>query len=223
MHLTEKPKNAPHLPSLPIPVTEYLALHNDLLYEGFDIHSLHERTDWKTINIQANATPDDTFRLLPSSPDFEYGGYLTETAIHYIACEETRAHIDLTKLCTFHSHPTSYETADIPSSGDIYHYIKWGGGVRSITVGTNWIWVWTKDKSLLNVLQKLNSWENENMVEVLKTCSIDLYYPHVLKAIGLDWPDEATKKTPEQINPLVWSAQLKEALGISTHLLNRDI
>ena len=106
------------------------------------------------IRIPPGSSAAKVYRLLPSAEDFEYGGYLTKTRIRYVAGGPEGAHTDYTKPCTFHSHPTGAQYADVPSPADIYYFLKWRHR-RAITVGARWIWVWTKDQQNLKTVRRL--------------------------------------------------------------------
>jgi hypothetical protein len=213
-------KPAPHLPLPPVDQSSY----DDLYASEFRIDGISPGMpeDWKEIRISAGATEFETYRHLPSAPDFEYGGYLTKTRIRFQPCEATQAFTNTSKACTFHSHPTDYSTSDIPSDKDIYSFLKWRH-LRAITVGRDWIWVWDKDQYLLSVVKRLLHWEKKHMVEEMgRLCKshpddfIDRCIRKALDAIGIEYPKKK-KPCPEE-----WSKALESSIGLKTRLISRD-
>ncbi|MBC8509063.1 MAG: hypothetical protein H8D34_29765 [Chloroflexi bacterium] len=213
-----------HLPKPPLAEIEYRELHDDFIHEELHVEYFTERTDWVEIGIPADISNEEIYRLLPSAEDFEYGGYLTEKAILFIKGDESEVKVDKTKLCTFHTHPTSSKNADMPSPTDIYHFLKWAGGVRTITVGKKWIWVWDKTVPVMNTVKRLKAWEEENMWNAIQTFFqtekdedvFKSYYSHVLTELGLIWPENYPDLPAEE-----WSALLENCLSIKTQLILR--
>ncbi len=121
-----------------LPVPLLTAQEWDQLYEfnsRGDEYDFSEH-DWKQIPIPIGAIAEDVYRLIPSSPNYEFR-LLTER-IHFIQCGEKSANTINSYLCTFHTHPTGLEGTepDLPSSSDIYSFLKWRNQ-RAITVGVN--------------------------------------------------------------------------------------
>ena len=102
-----------------------------------------------------------------------------------------------------------------------YSFLKWRH-LRAITVGADWIWVWTKDRLNLRTVRQLEEWEAMHMLDELKRLSressgdfICRYNERVLNKLGLRWPRRPTT------DPTWWSALLRESLGIKTKLIRR--
>ena len=115
------------------------------------------------ITISALMSAEEVYRRLPSAPDFEYGGFITQNEIRYQACEAFSADTHACRPCTWHSHPTAHPNADMPSGKDIYGFLKWRSR-RAVAVGRDWIWVFDKSLSTIPTLEKLRSWQEKNMV-----------------------------------------------------------
>lgn len=175
---------------------------------------------WSKINISKSLSLDAICRRLPSSPDFEYAGYLTKSRILYQSFGANNSLPDYTKDCTFHTHPSNAPNADVPSALDICSFLK---DVRkcAITVGRDWIWIWHKTPKTVQLAKQLNAWELKHMIETLSRLDSGLslhafreqYCRFPLQAIGLQWSRRLRK-------PETWCKRL-EAVGIDTILLRR--
>ena len=130
------------------------------------------------------------YRLLPSAETFEYGGFLTESKIHFVKCKEKSASVISAYPCTFHSHPTNLEGTepDLPSGKDIYSFLKWRQQ-RAITVGRELIWVFDKTVETVPIIKSLETWERGNMISTFGKLRHDkvedeanAYIPIVLNA-----------------------------------------
>ena len=121
---------------------------------------------WREIRIPTGLSAAEAYRRLPFATDFEYGGYLTKTRIRYVSGDSTGVYVPFEKCCTFHSHPSGDPAADAPSSLDIYALLKWEHQ-RTITVGSDWIWVWTKNRQTLKTAWRLWKWELQNLAPML--------------------------------------------------------
>lgn len=94
----------------------------DRLYafnHGADDYSEREST-WQERRIPQGLAEVEVYQRLPSAAKYEFGGYLTKTRLRFHRCEATLAHSPMSKCCTFHSHPTSHELADVPSAEDVF-------------------------------------------------------------------------------------------------------
>jgi hypothetical protein len=81
-----------HPPHLPRPLADQAAYKR--LYEfnnGVD-DILMAEPNWREIRIPFGSPAAAVYRLLPSAPNFEYGGYLTRTRIRYLVCEAKAAY-----------------------------------------------------------------------------------------------------------------------------------
>ena len=211
---------ASHLPSPPIDLLAYHRLYASGIDSDWDILNLESLRE---IRIPGRLSPEEVYRRLPSAPDFEYGGYLTKTRIRYMACEPTKAFVPSdSKLCTFHSHPSSHPRADAPSPSDVYQFLK-QSHLRAITVGANWIWVWDKPRKVFTKIKQLLVWEEKHLVAEMTRLSkkhpdsfVDRYMVIALRRVGLSWPTRLRNDLP------AWSALLRRCLGIKTTLLRRD-
>lgn len=183
---------------------------------------LFEPTAWREIRIPPNSTATQVYRMLPTAADYEYGGYLTKTRIRYAAGEATRADVPFEKSCTFHTHPSDHSAADAPSARDVYHFLKWEHQ-RTITVGADWIWVWTKNQKTLTHVRRLWEWELDNMVPTLQRISDtpgahlfeDYACEVLLRRFGLRWLPNR-ERTPQR-----WSILLRDVFGLRTVLIRR--
>ena len=72
-----------------------------------------------SIAISASISAEEVYRMLPSAPDFEYGGFITENEIHYQVCGDDWATTQYRQACVWHSHPTAHPNADVPSGNDV--------------------------------------------------------------------------------------------------------
>jgi hypothetical protein len=176
---------------------------------------------WSEIRTSRNLSLSEVCRRLPSSKDFEYAGYITKSRIRYQLCGHNTSISDYTKVCTFHTHPTSACNADVPSAADICNFLKCEHK-RAITVGREWIWVWNKTQKTKRLAEKLNDWELKNMAKLLSYLNSNLpyhvfreqYCRYAIQAIGLRWSRRLRK-------PATWCKRLEE-IGIDTTLFSRS-
>jgi hypothetical protein len=176
---------------------------------------------WREIRIPTGLSAAEVYRRLPSATDIEYGGYLTKTRIRYVTGDSAGVYVPFEKSCTFHTHPSALPAADAPSSLDIYGFLKWEHQ-RTITVGSDWIWVWTKNPQTLKMAWRLWKWELQNLVPTLMaSCRshgkrmATHYAGQALQELGLRWPCR------QSLNPKRWMPLLRETLGIRTRLIRR--
>jgi hypothetical protein len=176
---------------------------------------------WREIRIPTGLSAAEVYRKLPSATDGEYGGYLTKTRIRYVSGDATGVYVPFEKSCTFHSHPSGDPAADAPSSLDIYAFLKWEHQ-RTITVGSDWIWVWTKNPQSLKMVWRLWKWELQNLAPALMaSCRshgkhmVTHYAGQALQDLGLRWPCR------QSLDPKRWMPLLRETLGIRTRLIRR--
>jgi len=177
--------------------------------------------NWREKRIPIGLSAPEVYRRLPSATDFEYGGYLTKTRIRFIRGDATRSYTDTDKHCTFHSHPTAFPAADVPSELDVYIFLK-RRHFRAITVGAEWIWVWDKNKQVLATVERLLEWEVQHMFdEMYRLCKehpegfADRYPRKALRAIGVDYC------TKPRTHPETWRLSLSRCTGIDTTLIPR--
>ena len=192
----------PHLPIPVLPKQEW-----DAIYEfnaGADECDFSEN-EWQQTPIPSGASAEAVYRLLPSAETFEYGGFLTESQIHFVKCKEKSASVISAYPCTFHSHPTNLEGTepDLPSGKDIYSFLKWRQQ-RAITVGRELIWVFDKTVETIPIIKSLETWERDNIINTFGKLrhdkvedEVDAYIPIVLNALGLDWPERAHDVTKD--------------------------
>ena len=141
------------LSHMPIPLMED---HEwDALYRfnsGADDCDFNEN-EWQTTPIPNGLSAEAVYRLLPSAPTLEFGGYLTDSQIHFVECNELSANTISSNLCTFHTHPTEVADTepDLPSNKDIYSFLKWRQQ-RAITVGKELIWIFDKTMETLSLI-----------------------------------------------------------------------
>ena len=215
---------AAHLPSPFMSSHEY-----DLLYAfnlGVDDSGV-EDTAWREKRIRPGRTAEEVYALLPSAPDFEYGGYLTKTRIRYAACEAMNSDVPHSKLCTFHSHPTNLDGTepDLPSVDDVYAFLKFRS-LRAITVGKHIIWVMEKSRRTVPTIRKLADWERQHLVaafsEQIKRHpdrAKKFYRQQVIRALGVEWPVGLAAVTDKF--RASWPRLLQETLGIDVTLQHR--
>jgi hypothetical protein len=149
--------------------------------------------------------------------------YLTKTRIRFQRCEAKQAFTETSRACTFHSHPNEYPKADIPSTSDIYSFLKWAN-IRAITVGKDWIWIWDKELEVFSTtVKRLRDWEGKHLVkEMMRSSEAQTgdFRPHYIKkalnAIGVRYP-KRRGTTPEE-----WSQALESSIGLKTRLIPRD-
>ena len=208
MTVSHEPTHLPKCPTDPIAYDRLYAfnLRTDNLH-GID-------AEWEENRIRPGLTEDEIYRLLPSAGGFEYGGYLTKTRIRFMKCDATKANTLMSKVCTFHSHPTENASADVPSIGDVFQFLYFRH-IRTITVGSTRIWVWDKTRATMTTVKKLGAWSKANLLtEVLR---LEKKFPHtwhqpymklVLKQLGLDY----SKKL------MVWDAHWEEMLRNILHI-----
>ena len=173
------------LPTSFMPEEEYQQLYaTNSEVDDFE----HEREE-ASIPIEPAMTAAEVYRMLPSSPDVEYGGYITSTEIRYQKCGKTWANTVFCQPCTWHSHPTAHPNCDIPSRQDIYQFLKWRHR-RAITVGGRFIWVFDKSMKTVPIIRALHDWESRNMITRVRywietTQELDGYIAEVLDVLGL--------------------------------------
>ena len=168
-----------------MPELEYQHLYSTNY--GVDEYEL-EREE-APILIDPAMTAEEVYRMLPSSPDFEFGGFITRNAIRYEKCGAKSARTDFSEPCTWHSHPTDHPNCDIPSRKDIYQFLKWRHR-RAITVGRRFIWVFDKSMRTVPIIRALHDWESRNMLTRMRywmgtAKEIDGYVHEVLAVLGL--------------------------------------
>jgi hypothetical protein len=209
-----------HLPRPPRDPAAYRRLY-EMTSPFDDIFYQHE--PWQEIRIRPGSSALDVYHRLPSASDFEYGGYITETRIRYQGGGATSARTIRSKACIFHTHPSEYPTADMPSVCDVYQFLKCRH-LRAITVGADWIWVWNKTLSVLRTVRRLFAWEAEHMVpeasRLMREAPADFrarYFALALDALGVKWPQSGCRE------PKVWCGILRDGLGITTTLIRGRI
>lgn len=201
----------PHLPEPPADPEGYNRLY--AFNDGTDDY-LEDEAAWKEIRIPPGLSADEVYRLLPSAPAFEYGGYLTKARIRYAACDPTRAGTLCSRPCTFHSHPAGLPgiEADTPSVSDVYSFLKYRH-LRAVTVGKALIWVWDKTPATLETVARLAAWEAKYLVR--EADRLIKKHPHgweraymraALKALGVAWPRSGQKLDG------AWPEMLREGL-----------
>ncbi len=179
---------------------------------------------WQEIRIPSASSAEDVYRRLPSDMDIEFGGYLTQTRIRYVAGGRRQAWVPQSKACTFHSHPTRIQRIepDVPSAGDIRHFLS-GRHWRTITVGRSLLWVWDKTARTRNVMRKLWEWESKNMVREVRRLMqsfpddwLTRYYHLAIEKLGVRLPQN------NQRWARIWPEQLQTKLGFKVTVLERD-
>jgi len=213
-----------HLPKPFMPKSEW-----DRLYEfnaGADECDCSEG-EWKTIAIPDGATALEVYRMIPSAPNFEYGGYLAEDKIHFTKCNEKSAGTRTSALCNFHTHPTDLPgtVPDMPSAKDVYAFLKWSNH-RAVTVGKELIWVFDKTEQTIPVIQKFANWERQNMLatfrQVEQQGSNDAagdYVFHPLGELGLHWPQQGSEVTEKLLKS--WAIELEQCLRFKVTVFDR--
>ncbi len=152
-----------HLPRPPQDPETYKRLY-EMNCAFDDDFSQHE--PWQEIRIRPGSSALDVYHRLPSASDFEYGGYITKTRIRYHGGGATSASTIRSKACIFHSHPAEHPLADMPSTNDVYQFLKCRQ-LRAVTVGADWIWVWNKTPTVMRTVRRLFEWEDEHLVSKL--------------------------------------------------------
>ena len=109
MTVSKQPSFLPQYPLDPVAYDRLYAFNH-----GTDDYSEQTRR-WKEIRLKPGLSEIEVYRKLPHASGFEYGGYVTQSRIRFHRCEATRAFVLGSKLCTFHSHPTSHKGAGVPS------------------------------------------------------------------------------------------------------------
>ena len=208
------------LPKCPIDSEAYRQLYEFKLWidDWFEAHSAVQ-----TIRIRPGMTEEAVYRLLPSAGNFEYGGYITKSRIRFYQCEAVRAVIQTSKPCTFHSHPTDYETADVPSVRDVHNFL-YAKHLRTITVGAKLIWVWEKSRATLLVVKKLIAWAEANMLKEMLRLSLaypksftDDYMMLALKNAGMAWPRKHSEWAAN------WEGMLRDKLKFNVRVFPRSL
>jgi hypothetical protein len=112
-------KHAPYLPSPFMDQEQHRLLYRDkMATDEFDLECELPPTP-----ISPDMSEEAVYQLLPTAPDFEYGGFITENLIRYQKCESTFASTVESEACIWHSHPTDAPKADMPSCSDIYTFL----------------------------------------------------------------------------------------------------
>lgn len=211
---------AAHLPKCPVNRAAYERLY---AFNGGTDDFLDNDAPWQEIRIRPGLAEDAVYRLLPCAGAFEYGGYLTKTRIRFSKCEATRANIPMSKVCTFHSHPTDIATADVPSASDVFQFLNFRH-LRAITVGSTRLWVWDKTRATMTTVKKLGVWSEANMLTEVRRLEkkfshawADPYMRLALKHLGLDWPK---KHKDWQAH---WEEMLRKVLRIKVRLFPRIV
>ncbi|MDY3555975.1 hypothetical protein R5W24_005122 [Gemmata sp. JC717] len=196
----------------------YRLLYASLGAEACDIDQSEQCGE---IAVPPGLTDAEVYRLLPTAPDFEYGGYLMPTRIRYMPCGAETAELFGSHACSFHTHPTDHPYADVPSAPDVYQFLKWPHR-RTITVGGTLIWVWDKDQATIATVRRLADWESEHLVatmtEMVNRHGADAvleYQLAALESLGLVWPDRIEDWATG------WRDLLEEQLGFRVTVLNR--
>ena len=154
---------------------------------------------------------------------------MSETHVHYVVCRATSASTNNAHPCTFHTHPTDLEGTepDLPSASDVYSFLKWRHQ-RAVTVGRELIWVFDKTIETVPVIEKLSTWERENMISTfhkldrqrIEDISRD-YMIIALNAIGLAWPKLAADVESDFRNS--WCDLLEERLSIAVNCFKKTL
>lgn len=208
-----------NLPVCPIERQDYEALY--AFNHGTDDFQEVDSA-WHVIHIPPGLTEDDAYRLLPSAPDFEYGGYLTRTRIRFRKCGSIQTNTLKSRPCTFHSHPTDLVHADLPTVNDVYMFLACRH-LRAVTVGATQLWVWDKTSATLATVRKLATWVEANQLKEVRR--LEKQFPYVwhepymkliLKNLGLVWP-----KNPRDLKEH-WSQMLGKVLKIKVRVFSRD-
>ena len=214
------PHEPSHLPKMPATPAAYERLY---AFNGGVDDFLDRDSRWQEIRIRPGLTEAEVYRLLPCAGDFEFGGYLTKTRIRFIKCDPTRANMPMSKVCTFHSHPTDLATADIPSAGDVFQFLNFRH-VRAITVGSSRLWVWDKTKATLNTVKKLGVWAETHMLAEVHRLEKkfpnawhDPYRKLALKQLGLVWPIKQKEWEAH------WEEMLRDVLQIKVRVFPRSV
>ena len=205
-----------HLPRPPQDPETYKRLY-EMNCAFDDDFSQHE--PWQEIRIRPGSSALDVYHRLPSASDFEYGGYITKTRIRYHGGGATSASTIRSKACIFHSHPAEHPLADMPSTNDVYQFLKCRQ-LRAVTVGADWIWVWNKTPTVMRTVRRLFEWEDEHLVseasrlmEEALADFTDRYSDLVLDALGMKWWQS------RDTEPRAWCELLRDGLGITTTLI----
>jgi hypothetical protein len=180
-----------HVPEEPFAPDAYRRLY---AFNGGVDDYMEDMAEWQERRIRPGLPEADVYRLLPSAPDFEYGGYLTRTRIRFLRCGADRAGTRKSQPCTFHSHPSDVSTADVPSAGDVFSFLAYRH-LRTVTVGATKIWVWDKTKETLTTVEKLGAWYERNLMKEVRRLERrdpidlpDLFFKSALRNLGLVWP-----------------------------------
>jgi hypothetical protein len=182
---------------------------------------LGDHSPWQEIRIRSGLSEEQIYQLLPSAAGYEYGGYVTKSRIRYRRCESTEARLPMSKPCTFHSHPTSLITADLPSASDVLLFLNFRH-LRSVIVGSSRILVWDKTKPTMEIVKKLSSWSDANMVAEVRRLEKefpngwhDPYAKLALKNLGLIWPKSQARWSTH------WETMLRNILKIRVRVFPR--
>jgi len=220
-HASKAPANIP--PHLPRPFMDPAAY--DRLYafnSGVDDYLAFD-SDWQQIRIRSGLTEIEVYRMLPHAKDFEFGGHLTKSRIRYLRCGETQANSLMSRTCTFHSHPTAWPAADLPSLNDIYMFLA-HRHLRAVTVGATRIWVWDKTRATMSTVRKLGAWSEANLLTAVSRLMKSNpngweleYFNLALTNLGLDFPKKL------EVWERNWVEQLRKKLKIRVRVFQRNV
>ena len=153
--------------------------------------------------------------MLPTAPNFEYGGYLTKTRICHVAGWDDGVNVPTFKHCTFHSHRSGDPHADLPSFKDLYCFLRYTH-LRHVTVGRSLIWTLDKTIETLAAVERLNAWEALHQIEAFARFGLDHYAEVALAGVGFRLP-----KSLRQYSR-VWPARV-EKLGVRVTVMDRRL
>ncbi len=203
---------APHLPAPPTNPERYRRIYQ--FNHGVD-EVFHGRPPaWRTKRIPPGWSAAETYRLLPSLPDRELGGYLTRTRIHYVPGWSDGAYIPAAQPCTWHAHADEDRWADVPSLRDVYSFLRYRHR-RHILVGAETLVVFDKTTETLATVAKLNAWEARHLVATIAAVGLEEYPRAALEGVGLRLPRSRVEYQR------VWPRLLTEGLAIQNLLLAR--
>jgi hypothetical protein len=216
--ISGKDREPTHLPEWPTESEAYQRLYsfNCSIDDYMEVSA-----GWQLLRIPPGLPEEEVYRRLPSASDFEYGGYLTKTRIRFLRCGRDRANTRMSKLCTFHSHPTDSPNADLPSVADVYSFLAFRH-VRAVTVGATQLWVWDKTEETLTTVRKLATWSEANQSREVRRLEKEAppvwqepYMKLSLEKLGRVWP-----KNREEVERH-WPKMLQSMLKIRVRLFPR--
>ena len=193
------------------------AQHRLLYREKYGVDEFDLDSELAPIPISPSMSEAEVYRMLPTAPDFEYGGFITESFIRYQKCEATLASTVTSEACTWHSHPTNSPMADMPSCSDIYTFLT-ECTLRAVTTANHKIWVFDKSERTLPSITKLREWEEVNFMQevhkaVLEQNCIQRYHDVAMASLGFSITDRAWYSDN-------W-VDVVESLGITVRLFDR--